>query len=305
MQELKLIRVFLEVAEQRSFVAAARNLNMTPASATRLIARLEEYLGQQLLVRTTRQVSLTSSGAVVAARYRPLIEDFDRVTDEITRESCSDRGRLAINAPMSFGLQLMPRLIESFRLAYPNITLDVKLTDTLVDIVEEACDLAIRISDPPQDKSTIWRKICEVPRHVIAAPHLFDRIPRPKTPDELDRNYCLSYAQDGGPENWRFRKGPVMRNFRAGVSVVSNNGDFLYALAVGGNGIVVLPSFIACGGIATGEVERLLTDWDLPSLWLSLFYPPYADLPPLVATFTEFFEVFIQDVDVFDISKER
>ena len=296
MQDMKPIRVFLKVAEQSSFAAAARSLKMTPASVTRIVAKLEEDLGQQLLVRTTRQVALTSAGAIVAARLGPVVEDFDQVTEEITRAVWPDRGRLSINAPMSLGLRLMPSLIDKFRLAYPNISLNVTLTDRLVDIVEENCDLAIRISGPPNDKSTIWRKICEVPRQTIAAPGLFERARCPTTPDELDPATCMSYSSSGQAEVWRFEKAGLKRTVSAGSSIVSNNGDFLYAMARAANGIAILPDFIVKDGIASGAVETILEDWSVPALWLTLFYPPYEVLPPLVATFTDFFEAHLREV---------
>merc|ERR1711969_26185 len=113
MQTIKPIRVFLSVVAQGSFAGAARRLRMTPASITRIIAQLEEDLGQQLLLRTTRQVSLTGAGAMVAARYRPVVQEFDRITQEVIRATHPDRGRLAINAPMSFGIRLLPDLVNS------------------------------------------------------------------------------------------------------------------------------------------------------------------------------------------------
>lgn len=295
MQDLRPIRVFLEVAALRSFAGAARALRMTPASVTRIVARLEQDLGQQLFTRTTRQVALTSAGALVAARYRGVIADFDRVTDEILRATRPDRGRLAINAPVSLGQRLMPPLIASFQLAYPEIAIDLQMTDTLVDIVQEDCDLAIRISGPPSDKSTIWRKVCAVPRHLVAAPVLFERIPRPMLPEDLDPAHCLSYGQ-GGAELWRFERASQQRVIRAGTQVVANNGEVLFALARSGNGIVNLPAFIVAEGLASGAVEQVLPDWTIPPLWLTLYYPPYEVLPPLVATFTDFFEAWMRDV---------
>lgn len=300
MQEIKPIRVFLEVAAQQSFAGAAKSLRMTPASVTRVIARLEQDFGQQLLVRTTRQVSLTSTGAVVAARYRPVIEAFDQVRDELDRDMQPHRGRLSINAPMSFGLRLLPKLLSSFKLAYPNIDLSVMLTDRLVDIVAEDCDLAIRLSEPPRDKSTIWRKICEVPRFAVAPGSLFDRYDRPEDPDGLDPDLCLSYGSGSEPETWRFRKGALKRSVKTGSGIHSNNGDFLYSMVKAGEGIAVLPEFIVAEGVKTAEVEIVLPDWSVPSLWLSLFYPPYEALPPLVATFTDFFEAFLADMDGFE-----
>lgn len=295
MQDIKPVRVFLKVAELSSFAAAARSMNMTPASVTRIVAKLEEELGQQLLLRTTRQVSLTSAGALVAARFGPVVEDFDKVTDEITRAARPDRGRLAINAPMSLGLRLLPSLIDSFRLAYPNISVDITLTDELIDIVEANCDLAIRVSGPPSDKSTIWRKVCEVPRKIVAAPSLFEQTEYPTAPEELDRRFCMSYSSDGDAETWALSKGGLKRLVHAGSHIVSNNGDILYSLAKLGNGMTLLPDFIVKEGIAAGEVIPVLEDWSAPPLWLTLFYPPYEVLPPLVATFTDYFEAHLRE----------
>ncbi|MEM7075424.1 MAG: LysR family transcriptional regulator [Pseudomonadota bacterium] len=300
MEDLKPIRVFLEVARQLSFSGAAHSLRMTPASVTRIVARLEQTLGQQLLVRTTRQVSLTSAGAVVAARMTPVVEEFDRVRQDILSATRPDDGRLRINAPLSMGVRLLPGLAERFRLAFPRIALDIRLTDRLVDVIEEDCDLAVRISGPPADKSTIWRKICQVPRHAIAAPSLFDRIPVPETPDAIDPATTLSYSPDGAGELWDFSKAARSRTVRAGTEVTSNNGDFLYELAKAGAGICVLPDFIVARGMRRGEVIRVLPDWEVSSLWLTLYYPPYEQLPPLVATFTDFFEAYIRDLEGLD-----
>lgn len=299
MRELKPIRVFLEVADQKSFAGAARSLRMTPASVTRVIARLEEDLGQQLLVRTTRQVSLTSAGAIVAARYGPVIEAFDQVTDDLERDMQPHRGRLSINAPMSFGLRLLPRLLSGFKLAFPNIDLSVMLTDRFVDIVAEDCDLAIRLSEPPRDKSTIWRKICEVPRIAVASIDFLDRQGRPESPDALRPGICLSYGTGSGLEMWHFRKGGQKRTVKTGSGIHSNNGDFLYSMVRAGAGIAVLPEFIVAEGLKTGELATVLPGWTLPPLWLSLYYPPYEALPPLVATFTDFFEAFLTDMNGF------
>lgn len=300
MQTLKPIRVFLEVVAQGSFVGAARSLRMTPASITRIVAQLEEDLGQQLLTRTTRQIALTGAGAVVAARYRPVLDDFDRITDEITRATRPDQGRLSINAPLSFGMRLMPGLIDSFRLAYPQIHVDVQLTDTLVDILDERCDLAIRISGPPTDKSTIWRRICMVPRAIIAGPALFDRIATPQTPEQFDPGYCLSYGSGFQAETWTLTGAGVSRTVRAGTEIVSNNGELLLALAAGGIGMVNLPRFLVQDAINSKKVVEVLPDWEPAPLNLMLYYPPYDALPPLVATFTEFFEAYIRDFETFD-----
>ncbi|NRB36692.1 MAG: LysR family transcriptional regulator [Rhodobacteraceae bacterium] len=232
-----------------------------------------------------------------AARFQPVLEEVDHVTHDVISASRPDLGRLRINAPLSLGVRVLPQLIDSFRLAYPRIDLQVHLTDALVDIITEDCDLAIRVSRPPRDKSTIWRKICEVPRYPVAAPSLFDRMPMPDTPDDLDPALMLSYADSGAPEMWELTKGSAMRSVKLGGHIVSNNRDFLYGLARAGAGICLLPDFLVHEELDRGEVIRVLPDWTPPSLWLTLYYPPYEVLPPLIATFSEFFETCIRDVD--------
>ncbi len=302
MEDLKAIRVFLEVVDHLSFNAAARSLKMTPASVTRIVARLERQLGQQLLLRTTRQVSLTSAGAVVTARYRPIVESFDQTTADIMAANRPHDGRLKINAPLSMGVRLMPGLVESFRLAFPRVSLDVQLTDTLVDIIAEDCDLALRISGPPTDKSTIWRKLCIVPRIAVTSPTFLARHGAFNSPDDLAPADCLSYTSSGKAETWTFQKGSANRPFKAGTAITSNNGDYLAGVAEAGGGICVLPDFIVRSAIDRGALVQVLPDWTLTPLWLTLFYPPYAQLPPLVATFSDFCESYLRDRDglVFD-----
>lgn len=294
MIELKPIRVLRAVSDLKSFSLAARELGIAPASATRIIAQLEKDLGTQLLVRTTRQVSLTSTGATVLAQYRPLLEGFEEVTRTLQRANQPDKGHLRLTAPVSLGVTLLPQAISGFRLAYPNISVEINFTDTLLDVIEENCDLAIRVSGPPTDKSTIWRKLCEVPRHMIAAPSLFERIPEPDHPGELNSEMLMSYSAQGSAENWDLSHAGVKRTVQARGKVISNNGDFLYALAVAGDGICVLPDFITGKGLNTGEVKRIMPDWTVTSLWLTLYYPPYEQLPPIVSTFADYFETFVQ-----------
>lgn len=295
MIELKPIRVLRAVSDLKSFSLAARELGIAPASATRIIAQLEKDLGTQLLVRTTRQVSLTSAGATVLAQYRPLLEGFEEVTRSLQRANQPDKGQLRLTAPVSLGVTLLPQVISGFRLAYPNISVEINFTDTLLDVIEENCDLAVRVSGPPTDKSTIWRKLCEVPRHMIAAPSLFERIPRPDHPRDLSPDLLMSYSAQGRPETWDFSHAGSNVSVQAGGKIISNNGDFLYALAVAGDGICVLPDFITDKGLASGQVVQVMPNWSITSLWLTLYYPPYEQLPPIVGTFAEYFEKFVRD----------
>jgi len=298
--ELKPIRVFLAVVERESFAGAAAALGLAPASVSRIIAQLERDLGTQLLLRTTRQVGLTSAGALVAARYRPLLESFDAATEDLLTDHRPDRGTLRISAPVSLGVQILPEVLTGFRAAFPNVSVAVDLTDTLVDVISETCDLAIRVSGPPRDLSTIWRKLCEVPRHAVAAPGFLDAIGGLDDPSGLRPEWMLSYGPAGGAgETWSFHRNGLRRRLRAGRHIRSNSGDLLCAMVRAGAGIAVLPDFITEAGVRRGEMVRVLPDWDLPSLWLTLAYPPYERMPPLVGLFAEHFETWVAEAGPF------
>ena len=295
MGELESIRVFLAVAEQQSFAGAARQLGLTPASVTRTIAALEDRLGVQLLVRTTRQVSLTSAGAVYAARVAPLSRALAEASEETREAQGVTSGLIRISAPMSLGLKVLPDVLSQFATLYPQTRVALSLSDSFVDILEEDYDLAIRISGPRGDKSTIWRKICRVPRVLVAAPDYLTARGMPQTPDDLEDLACLSYRADAREEIWELSNGASRRSHRADGTFSANNGDVLARLALNGEGIALLPRFIVEDELAAGRLVEVLPDWSVPELWLTLYYPPYERLPMRVATFSDFFETHVKE----------
>ena len=297
MGELESIRVFLAVAEQSSFAGAARQLAMTPASVTRTIAALERQLGVQLLVRTTRQVSLTSAGAVYAARVAPLADGLAQAAEDTREEEGITSGMIRITVPMSLGLKILPPVLSQFTTLHPQTHLSLTLTDSFLNIVEKEYDLAIRISGPPDEKSTIWRKICEVKRVLVAAPSYLAAHGNPTSPDDLTDHACLSYRFDAREEQWELIKGAARRVHKASGVFSANNGDLLARLAINGEGIALLPRFIADDDLAAGRLVEVLPDWGTDKIWLTLYYPPYDRLPLKVATFSDFFEAYISELE--------
>lgn len=293
MGELESLRVFLAVAENGSFAGAARQLAMTPASVTRTIAALEDRLGVQLLVRTTRQVSLTSAGAVYAARVAPLSQGLVEAAEETRAAQGITSGTIRIAAPMSLGLKVLPGVLSQFATLYPQTHVAVNLSDRLVDIVEEDFDLAIRVSGPPTDKSTIWRKICAVPRILVAAPSYLTAKGTPQEPGDLAGLSCLSYGAEAREETWELSKGASRRIHKAKGGFSANNGDVLAQLAINGEGIALLPRFIVEDDLKAGRLVEVLAGWRTPQIWLTLYYPPYEQLPLRVATFSDFFETYV------------
>ena len=295
MGELESIRVFLAVAEQQSFAGAARQLGMTPASVTRKIAALEARLGVQLLVRTTRQVSLSSAGASYAARVAPLAHGLAEAANETREAQGITSGRLRISAPLSLGLKVLPTVLSQFGVLHPQTYVDVNLSDRFVDIVEEGYDLAIRISGPPSDKSTIWRKICRIPRLLVATPGYLRARGTPRRPEELAGHDCLGYRDETGDEVWQLSNGKRRRSHKAEGRLSANNGDLLARLVLNGEGIALLPRFIVEADLAAGRMTEVLPGWSAAEIWLTLYYPPYEQLPLRVAAFSDFFEAHVNE----------
>ena len=293
MIDLDHIRIFLAVAEQRSFVAAARQLSMTAPTVTRAVSALEDELGIQLLLRTTRQVSLTSAGAVYAARIAPLLEEFQQATEDMREQHCDVAGLIRINAPMSLGQQILPDVASGFRVDHPGTVLSLSLTDRFIDIVSGDFDLAIRISEPPKDKSTIWRKICPVRRVLVASPGYLASFGTPQAPEDLDGHHCLGYDERSVGEVWELRCSGKTRRVRTGQTIAGNNGELMARLAENGEGIALLPHFIVEDALRNGKLRQVLGDWEPPELWLTLYYPPYDRLPMRVARFSDFFEAYV------------
>ena len=295
MGDLEAIRVFLAVGEHRSFVAAARHLLMTPPSVTRTVNALEKRLGVQLLLRTTRQVSLTAAGAVYAARVRPLVDGIEEAAEDLRTRQGEASGLIRINAPMAMGERMLPDVITQFRTLYPQVAVSLSLTDSFIDIVAENFDLAIRISEPPKDKLTIWRKICRVRRVFVASPAYLEANGEPDSPDDLGQHSCIAYDAKGGTEIWDLSNGSASRRVRAGGALASNNGNAIARMAENGEGIAMLPRFIVEDRLATGRLRTVLPDWTPPDLWLTLYYPPYDRLPMRLATFSDFFETHVTE----------
>ncbi len=288
MNDHRVLKTFLLAAEKRNFAQVARELDMTPAAVTRAIAALETDLGVQLFVRTTRQVSLTTDGAIFAAQVQPAVAALDNARRDLRNAHKADQGRLRISAPTWLGKTLLPPILSDFLALFPKMCFEISLTDGLVDIMDDDYDLAIRISAAPSDKSTIWRKICVVHRILVAAPAT--RFVQMEHPSALSPDDCLAYSGESRRETWALSDGGSTVTIPAGRSFSANSGEVLADMAASGLGVAMLPEFHVAEHLETGRLVHVLKAWSPPDLWLTLYYPPYQALPPRIATFSRFFE---------------
>lgn len=289
---LERVRVFVKVAELNGFAAAARELGVTRSIATRYVSELEEELGAQLLVRTTRKVSTTIAGKLYLERMKPLLAELDRADELIKQQHDTLSGELRLSAPVSFGQIFLPQVLAGFRETYPDVLLNIHLTDRFVDVIEEGFDMALRISGPPGDVSTIWRKIVPIRRSIVASPGYLESAPPLKQPEDLSAHAVLGYSHYSGGQSWKLthiasgevRSSVVRHGFE------SNSGELIVGEAIGGAGLSLLPDFLIRDALAAGRLRQVLADWTPPDIWLTAFYPPYEMLPAKVEAFTGFIE---------------
>ncbi|WP_420006714.1 LysR family transcriptional regulator [Arenibacterium sp. LLYu02] len=288
MGEIEELRVFLAVAEEQSFVGAARALGLPPPSVTRSIAALEDRLGLQLFIRTTRRVSLTPAGADYAAEVDPLLQTLGRATETLRERHGDTAGLIRLNAPLAFGTQALPGIIAQFRILHPQVNFSIVLSDSFVASVDDSFDMAIRISQAPREVSSIWRKICRIDRVLAASPTYLNASGQPRDAHDLANHICIAHDAQGRSETWELeRNGGETYRHRAGGVLAANNAGLMSELARSGQGIVLLPRFMIEADLASGRLIHLLPEWRPPQLWLTLYYPPLEHLPKRLHLFSE------------------
>ncbi len=285
---LEQITAFLAVADAESFTRAATTLGTAPSSVTRTVSDLEARLGVQLLVRTTRRVSLTQAGKAFRTQVMPLVNGLSRAQDDVKAFQTSLKGTLRVSVPLSFGLHCLAAPLVQFRNDTPEIDLQISLTDRFVDILTADLDMALRISGVPSDRSTIWRKIAPVPRSLVAAPDYLTRYGLPQTPANLVNHMALSYAHLADGDIWQLTHVDtgLTEPVRVPTTFTCDNGDLLAQLAIASQGIALLPDFLLRDAIADGRLTRVLPGWAPPDIWLTAYFPPYQRLPAALDRFT-------------------
>ncbi|MBV6792736.1 LysR family transcriptional regulator [Xanthomonas euvesicatoria] len=287
MDTLDAMRVFAAVAERSGFSAAAGALDRSTASVTRQIAALEQRLGTRLLNRTTRRVSLTSAGSAYYQRCLQLLADLDDLEATIGAQALEPAGVLRVNAPVSYGIERLGALLPGFRARYPQVELDLSLSDRLVDMVEEGFDVAIRITRQPAPM-LIARQLGKVRILACASPAYLARAGTPRHPSDLAGHECLLYHYSPSGDEVRFQgpEGDIDVRLRGGLR--ANNGHVLNAAALAGQGIVMQPDFLAEPHLAAGRLVRILPDYALDEIGIFAVYTSRSHLAPKVRSFIDY-----------------
>jgi DNA-binding transcriptional LysR family regulator len=288
MNQLQSMRVFVKVADQGSFVGAAGALDLSTAVVTRHVADLEARLGTRLLNRTTRRLSLTESGATYLERVRHILADLEGVEQMVVARNHEPVGTLRIVAPVVFGLHSLAPVVQSYAQRYPDVVPDVTLADRHVDLVEEGFDVGILVARHMRSASIVTRRLTTGYMTVCATPDYLAQHGTPMRPEDLLRHSCLSRPTEQGGGEERVFTGPDGEvRVRPSNAIAANNAEMLRQFALLGMGVAILPSYLIGRDLTAGRLVRLLDEYSLPPIEITIAYPSRLHLPAKVRTFID------------------
>lgn len=258
------MEVFVRAVELGSYSAAARDLGLTPSAVSKLVSRIEDRLGARLVLRSTRGLQLTPEGEAYFDRASRIVADIDETERAVSSGAMAPRGPLRVNCNIPFGTHQVIPLLPDFLLRYPGMTIDLSLTDFMVDLVGERSDVAIRTGHL-RDSSLKARKLMESGRMVVGAPAYFARHGTPETPADLARHNCLNFNFRRALDDWPFLKEPgrtETTTLPVAGNLKANNGEAVRQLALAGLGIARLSAFHVGADVAEGRLMEVLQPYN-------------------------------------------
>ena len=269
MDRVLTLTVFRRVAELQSFSAAARDLGLSNAAVSKHVAALEERVRARLLQRTTRRVSLTSAGVAYLARCARILDELADLDEQATQTTTTLRGTLRVNAPLSFGLLHVVPLVPELAARWPELVIDLSLTDRLVDLVEEGVDVVLRVSRTlPDSTALVAQRLATVGYAICGAPSYFRTHGIPRTPGALAAHNCFVY----GSPVWTLTKGGRTARVTVGGNVRIDNSLAIRDAVVAGLGIGLLPRFYVEGLLRTKRLRAVLEDHAAPVAHVHALY---------------------------------
>lgn len=300
MDKIETMKAFAAVVQEGSFAKAALRLDLSPQLVSKYVSQLEESLHTRLLNRTTRKVSITEAGSAYLARCQQILIDIEEMENSLSNLHENVSGVLTISAPMSFGGKHLPKLLVDFQIQYPNVKIDLKLTDRKVDIVEEGIDIALRIG-LLKTSSLIAKRLTSIRIAICASPEYLAKNGTPTTPLELLQHTYLKYSYADTSAlftQYDYQAGDLKLH----SSIVCNNGDLLVNAAIYGGGIVIQPTFIAGEAITAGQLQKILTEYEPKPLGLYAVYAHRKFLASKVRSFVDFISGYYGEVPYWDQS---
>jgi len=264
---------FTLVAKHGSLAAAARAMDLTPPAATKRLATLESRLGVRLLNRTTRTLSLTSEGETYLQHATRILAEIKEMEDLVSQGRSVPRGLLRVNATLGFGRTTIAPLVSAFTARYPEVEVQMEVTDKPIDLVESGFDLAIRFGSLP-DKRLNARRIMSNRRFLCASPGYLERHGTPKSLADLANHRCIIHRQnDDAYGIWHFMHHDHSEVIKVHGMLSSNDGDIVLGWALDGHGILIRSEWDLAKYLDSGRLKIVLPEFDLPAADLFVYYP--------------------------------
>lgn len=285
--DLNRIGVFVRVVEAGSFTAASKALGLPVSSVSRALAHLESDLGVRLLHRTTRKLSLTDGGQHFFARMQTVISETEDATRTLAGFATTPRGLVRITAPPGVGGVSLPHLIAKLKSRYPEIVLELQLTNQVVDLVAEGIDLAVRGGVLP-DSTLVARKVAASELGIFGSPAYLERRGKPKSPADLAKHDCLSYGGRAGRIPWRLAGPKGVSTVAVSSSIICDDMMFLRGAAIAGSGLALIPIELTTAAVRSGRLVRVLPRYGYVGGGIFLVWPSQKLVPARVAVVRDF-----------------
>jgi DNA-binding transcriptional LysR family regulator len=282
------IELFVQVAEMGSLSRAAESLGLSNAAASRHLAALEERLAARLVQRNTRRLSLTEVGDEFYRRCKPLLSEMRDAESAVNATALKPTGTLRVTASLSFSMIVIAPLLPLFAERYPDLRVEVVVSNRYTDLIENGIDVAIRNREFEGDSAITVRRLAETRRVLAASPQYLQRHGTPRTPDELARHRMLVYNLANQPHLLRFTRNGAVTSVPIQGILEANDGQVVRAAALKHHGILLQPLYILDEDIVGGRLVPVLQEWELPSLVMNVAYPTRRHLPAKVRCFVDF-----------------
>jgi DNA-binding transcriptional LysR family regulator len=257
---LELLAAFVAVADTGSFTSAAKKLGRDASIISRRVSQLEQQLGVSLLSRTTRRVALTEVGSRYYVRVQGILEELSNASREASDVAASPQGLLRVSVPVTFGRQWIAPLLPQFLKRHPQIRIDARFSDRMVDVVAEGFDIAIRVGRL-RDSSLKARKIATFRNLLVAAPTYIAMRGKPRTPEDLKNHDCIGFTGYAGWPDWPLVKAGKRKTVRPHGPLIADNSEVVLAAAVAGAGITFTADWLAGPAMREGKLVEVLPGW--------------------------------------------